>query len=121
MPTLVPITLLLLGATSCTAAQAPAADLAAEAPAPFLPEAASAITVLQRHWYMHGANGSWVSHGPGNGTGRYDTCLPDIANQSCKCNGAQGNWVRANTIEAIANYQASTRPPTTQLDFLGFC
>jgi len=56
--------------------------------------------------YLQGANGSWVNHGPGNGTGRYDTCLPDVANQSCKCNGAQGNWVRANAIEALANYQA---------------
>ena len=70
----------------------------------FMAEAASAIEVLQRHWYMAGAGGSWVGRGPGGGVGRYDACTVN-ASQSCKCNGYQGNWVRANTIEALCSYQ----------------
>ena len=73
----------------------------------FLAEAASAATVLQRRWYMGGAGGSWIGRGPGAGTGRYDQCTTN-ASQSCKCNGIQGNWERANIVEALCSYQIAT-------------
>jgi hypothetical protein len=87
--------LLLAGAALGSAAAPP--------PVKFMAAAGSAIQVLQRHFYMR-SPGSWIGHGPGNGTGRYDLCTSN-ASQSCKCNGYQGNWVRANTVEALANYQ----------------
>lgn len=79
-----------------------------QAPSNFLAEAASAVTTLQRQWYMAGAGGSWVGRGPGAGTGMFDTCTKN-ASQSCKCNGDQGNWGRANIIEALCSYQIASR------------
>ena len=82
---------------------------AAPPPPPHLAQAGSAAAVLDR-WSMRGSDGasigSWVGHGPGGG--RHDACSPNAANQSCKCNGYQGNWVRANAVEALCNYQIAS-------------
>ena len=32
-------------------------------------------------------------------------CRKSAPNQSCTCNGYQGNWVRANVVEALCNFQ----------------
>jgi hypothetical protein len=94
--------LLLLAGTGHTSSSS-----IASAQADFLPEAGAAAFVLQIRWYMAGARGSWIGRGPGAGTGRYDTCTVN-ASQSCKCNGIQGNWERANIVEALCSYQIAT-------------
>jgi hypothetical protein len=78
---------------------------AVSAQSDFLAAAGSAVGVLQRHWYT--GHGSWIGHGPGNGAGRFDACTAN-ASQPCTCNGYQGNWVRANTVEALCNYQINS-------------
>ena len=82
-------------------------QLAASFGQTLLEDARSAIDDLQANYYMPNG-GSWIGHGPGSnpdGTSRPDMCSAN-STQSCQCNGYQANWVRANTVEAICNYQA---------------
>eukprot|EP01047_Picozoa_sp_COSAG01_P025487 COSAG01_NODE_1612_length_9735_cov_74.461810_8_plen_506_part_00 len=104
----------LLVAAAAAAAAATAAAPAASEPPASLVAAASAITVLNEKWLMHGAAGSWVGHGAGQG--RRDLCSATHLNQSCTCNGHQADWVRANIVEALCNYQIYTN--TSEFDAL---
>ena len=67
-------------------ANAAGAPTPSPAPTAYSEMAASAAHSLQQHWYMAGANGSWIGRGPGAGLGQYDLCLANKPEQSCKCN-----------------------------------